>query len=416
MSEGDATPGGNLRAVTPTPSFEEIVLAQDRIRGGVVETPLEHSAALSELLGAEIWTKPEYRQRTGSFKERGARNALARLGETRGVIAASAGNHALALAYHGRELGIPTTVVMPRFAPLVKRQRCAAYGARVLLHGDDIQQAKVLADELVASEGLDYVHGFDGRDVIAGAGTIGLELAEQRPDLDAVIVPVGGAGLIAGVGLAMKTLRPACEIVGVEPDACPSFARAMELGEPEPAATRPTLADGLAVPTVGTNAFALARTVVDRTVTVDEESIALAILRLLEMERAVVEGGGAATLAAFLAGRLDDLKGKRVALLLCGGNIDPAVLGRIIVHGLVADGRLLRFRATISDRPGGLARFTADLAETGASVRQIAHERAFAHADVSTVDVEVVAEASDRAHAEAIVGDLRNRGYAVTGS
>lgn len=396
------------------PTFEEIVLARDRIRGGLRPTPLELSSALSELTGTEMWCKPEYRQRTGSFKERGARNALARLGPgVPGVIAASAGNHALALAFHGRELGIPTTVVMPRFAPLVKRARCAEYGARVLLHGDDIAEAKGLADELAAAEGLVYVHGFDGRDVIAGAGTIGLELAEELPDLDAVIVPIGGAGLIAGVGLALKTLRPGCEIVGVEPDACPSFAQAMKVGYPERAGTRPTLADGLAVPTVGASAFALARTVVDRWLTVDEEHIALAILRLLELERAVVEGGGAAGLAAFLAGSLDDLKGKKVAVLVCGGNLDPAVLGRIIEHGLAADGRLLRFRATISDRPGGLARFTADLAATGASVRQVAHERAFARADVSTVDVEVVAEASDRAHGVRILADLEASGYPV---
>ncbi|RYG42460.1 pyridoxal-phosphate dependent enzyme [bacterium] len=206
------------------PNINDISEAADRIAGGVVRTRCHYSGALSDITGCRVWVKPEYRQRTGSFKERGARNALLRLpAGTEGVIAASAGNHALALAWHARDLGIPVTVVMPRFAPMAKQGRCREYGARVLLHGDDIQQAKILADELVESERLTYVHGFDGFDVIAGQGTIGLEIADDVPTADAVIVPIGGAGLIAGVGLAIKERLPSCRVVGVEPSHAASF-------------------------------------------------------------------------------------------------------------------------------------------------------------------------------------------------
>lgn len=397
----------------PSVTFEAIVAARERIAGGVVLTPCGESPALSELTHCRVFPKAEYLQRTGSFKERGARNALLLLPETQkrvGVIAASAGNHALALAFHGRDLGIPVTVVMPTVAPLIKQSRCRALGARVLLHGDNIGEAKELADRLVAEEGLAYVHGFDGADVIAGAGTLGLEILDQVPDADAIVVPVGGGGLIAGLGLATKRLRPECEIVGVETLRSASFTAALGAGAPVAATVGATLADGLAVPCVGGRAFEIARRVVDRVVRVDEEAVALAILRLVELEKGVVEGAGATPLAALLAGELPDLAGKRVVLCLCGGNIDPTVLGRVIEHGLAVDGRLARFTAVISDRPGGLARLTSALAETGASVKQIVHERAFASADVSAVEVQCVVETRDRAHAEAVLARLRGIG------
>jgi threonine dehydratase len=397
-------------------TFESIVAARERIAGGVINTPCSESPLLSDLCGCRVFPKLEYLQRTGSFKERGARNALLLLSEAQrraGVTAASAGNHALALAYHGRDLGIPVTVVMPIFAPLVKQERARSFGAKVLLQGMNIGEAKVKADELVEREGLTYVHGFDGADVIAGQGTMGLEIMEQVPDADAVIVPIGGAGLIAGLGIAVKKLRPETEIIGVEPQNAASYKAAHDVGHPILTHLEPTLGDGLAVPTVGPRAFAIAREVVDRIITVDEGRIALAILRLLELEKGVVEGAGATPLAALMSGRLPDLKGKKVVLALCGGNIDPGVLGRVIERGLVQGGRLAQFRAVISDRPGGLALLAETIAETGASVQQITHERAFASADVSKVEVTCTVETRDSEHFARLRKALRQNGILV---
>jgi threonine dehydratase len=294
---------------------------------------------------------------------------------------------------------------MPVIAPLVKQSRCRELGADVILFGSNIGEAKAKADEFVAL-GATYVHGFDDPAVIAGAGTVGLELMDQAQELDAIVVPVGGAGLVAGLGVAAKRIRPEIQIIGVEPESAPSYLRAWQVGTPMMADILPTLADGLAVPMVGVNAFAIARNVVDRVVTVDEASIALAILRLLELEKGVVEGAGAIGLAALLAGKLPELAGKRVALVLCGGNIDPAVLGRVIEMGLVADGRLAQFKTTISDRPGGLAMLTKTLADLGASIKQITHERAFGGADVSKVEVECTIETRDRQHLNEVLAAL----------
>ena len=397
-------------------TLESIVAARHRIAGGVVRTPCEESPALSEICGCRVFSKREYLQRTGSFKERGARHALLQLGDQarqKGVVAASAGNHALALAYHGRDLGIPVTVVMPVFAPLVKQSRARGLGAKVILFGDNIHEAKTEADRRVEAEGLTYVHGFDGPEVIAGQGTLGLEILDQVPDADAIIVPIGGAGLIAGLGLAVKAVRPATQIIGVEPENAASYLAACAAGEPLLADMKPTLGDGLAVPIVGPNAFEIARRVIDRTVTVNEEALALAILRLVELEKGVVEGSGAAPLAALMSGKLDDLDGKKVVIVLCGGNIDPAVLGRVIEHGLVADGRLTQLDVVISDRPGGLARLAQTMAEMGASVKQITHERAFTTPDVSRVQVRCVVETRDAAHAQRLREKLRAEGMEV---
>ncbi|RLS22360.1 MAG: threonine/serine dehydratase, partial [Planctomycetota bacterium] len=331
--------------------FADIVAARQRIAGGVLVTPCVESPALSAITGAQIFCKLEYQQRAGSFKERGACNALLLLSaeeRSRGVIAASAGNHALALALHGKRLGIPVTVVMPMHAPLVKQRRCRELGARVLNHGDNIAEARSRADLLVADERLTYINGFNDAAIVAGQGTVGLEILEQVHDLDAIVVPIGGAGLIAGIALATKELAPRVKIVGVEPSRCASFAAAMAAGKPVRVSSVATLADGLAVPEVGARSFEIARTRVDEWVAVDENAIALAILRLAELEKGVVEGAGAAPLAAFLAGKLDSLKGKRVALVLCGGNIDPLVFSRVIEQGLAVDGRLVKFSAVIS--------------------------------------------------------------------
>jgi threonine dehydratase len=397
--------------------FEDILAARERIAGGVFVTPCVESPALSAITGAEVHVKLEYEQRTGSFKERGACNALMQLGpeeRARGVIAASAGNHALALAWHGKRLGIPVTVVMPVHAPMVKQRRCAELGARVLNAGETIADARTRADELVAAERLTYVNGFNDHAIVAGQGTVGLEILEQVPGTEAIVVPVGGGGLIAGLALATKTLRPAVRVVGVEPERCASYAAALAAGRPVRVESGPTLADGLAVPEVGARSFEIARTRVDEMVTVTEDAIALAILRLAELEKGVVEGAGAAPLAAFLAGKLPGLRGKRVVLVLCGGNIDPLVFSRVIEHGLAVDGRLVKFTAIISDRPGGLADLAATLAKAGASVQQIHHERTFGEADVSTVTVQCVVEVRDRAHAESLYASLGARGVRVT--
>lgn len=356
---------------------------------------------LSELFGCRILCKQEYMLPTGSFKERGARNALEQLNSDqrrRGVIAASAGNHALALAYHSKKLSIPATVVMPRFAPMIKQGRCRALDANVILSGDNIAEAKLAADKLVERDGLTYIHGFDGAEVIAGQGTVALEVLEQVPDVDAVIVPVGGGGLIAGMGLVLKSMKPSVEVIGVEPIRAASFAAALKAGAPVQIEMSPTLADGLSVPRVGPRAFELARRYTDQVLQVDEESISLAILRLLELQKGVVEGAGAAPLAALVSGQLQHLKGKTVVLVLCGGNIDPAVLGRVIDYGLVVDGRLTQFVLEISDRPGGLNELTSVLASAGASIQQVTHERAFGGADISRVQVICRLETRDAAH------------------
>jgi threonine dehydratase len=394
-------------------TFRDIEQARERIKGAIYLSPCPHSIPLSELTGMEISCKREHLQRTGSFKERGARNALAQLPldqQKRGVIAASAGNHAQALAYQGELLGVPATVVMPKFAPLIKITNCQKLGAKVVLHGQDFGEAKARAHEIAKEQGLAYIDGFDDPAIIAGQGTIGIEIVEQVPDVDVVVVPVGGGGLIAGIALAVKTLRPQTKIVAVEGDNVASFSAALEAGKPTRIGLRPTLADGLAIPQIGANAFEVARKNVDLTVTVTEEQIAIAILRLVELEKSVVEGGGATPLAACLSGKLKEFLGKRVVLLFSGGNIDPNILSRVIERGLVADGRLGRFTAVISDRPGGLADLAAQIAASGASIKQVVHDRAFASSDVSAVRVQCTVETRDRRHLEDLRAQLRSHG------
>jgi threonine dehydratase len=394
-------------------TFQDIEAARKRIADAVYYSPCLPSIPLSELTETEIFCKLDNLQRTGSFKERGARNALAQLSQEqqkRGVIAASAGNHAQALAYQGRLLGIPATVVMPKFAPLLKITNCQKLGATVVLHGNDFGEAKARADGIAKEKGLGYIDGYDDPAIIAGQGTMGLEIVEQIPDLQAVIIPVGGGGLLAGVSLAIKTLRPKVKIVAVEAENVASFSAALETSKPTKIAMRPTLADGLAIPKVGSNAFQIARPLVDLVVIVSEEQIALAILRLIELQKSVVEGAAATTLAACMSGKLKELRGKRVVLLLCGGNIDPNVLSRVIESGLVADGRLGRFTAVISDRPGGLAELAAQIASTGASIKQVVHDRAFASSDVSAVNVLCTVETRDHKHLAELRARLKSRG------
>jgi threonine dehydratase len=398
-------------------TFSDIEAAASRIQGPIVHTPCPASIALSEITGCQIFCKLEQLQRTGSFKERGARNALLLLSgdqKRRGVIAASAGNHALGVAYHSQLLRIPATVVMPQYAPLTKVVNCRRFGAAVILHGNNIAEARTHADKIAAENGQTYINGFDDPAIIAGQGTIGLEIVRQVPDLEAVIIPIGGAGLAAGVALAVKQLKPEVTLIGVEPLRAASFTAALQAGKPVEIEMKPTLADGLSVPRVGDNAFGLARGRISRTVLVGEHDLARAVLRLMELEKAVLEGAGAAPLAACLAGLVPELSGKRVVLLLCGGNIDLNTLDRVIERGLASDGRLCRFTATISDRPGGLARFAGLIAEEGASIIDIAHDRAFADEDISTVAVHCVIETRDALHISALRARLIAEGFPLS--
>jgi threonine dehydratase len=397
------------RAIT----LEDIQAARKRIEGAVYYSPCPSSVPLSELTAMKIFTKLDYEQRTGSFKERGARNALIQLApdqQQRGVIAASAGNHAQALAYQGKLLRIPATVVMPKYAPLIKIGNCEKLGATVILYGRDFSEAKEKAHEIANERGLAYIDGYDDPAIIAGQGTMGMEILEQVPEVDAVVVPVGGGGLLAGVALAVKSLRPQTKVIAVEADHVASFSAAIQAGKPTRIEMQPTLADGLAIAQVGVNAFATAAPLVDRIVVVSEEQIAISVLRILELEKGVVEGAAATPLAACLSAQLPELAGKRVVLLLCGGNIDPNVLSRVIERGLVADGRLARFTAIISDRPGGLADLAAKIASAGASIKQVVHDRAFAGSDVSAVHVQCTVETRNHAHLAQLRARLQESG------
>ncbi len=397
-------------------TLDEVLTAQLRLEGALALTPCTESIPLSELTGSRIYCKREYLQRTGSFKERGARNALSQLTPEQarlGVIAASAGNHALGLAWHGRALGIPVTVVMPRFAPLVKVATCRRLGANVLLHGDTFEEARAQATTLAAQKQLTYLHPFDDVRVIAGQGTLALEILEQVPDMEAVVIPVGGGGLLAGVATVLRALKPDVLIIGVEPENAACFSAGLRAGEPVPVKTRFTLADGLAVAQAGAKTLAIAAPLVDRVVTVKEDALALAILRLAELEKAVVEGAGAAPLAALLSEQLPELKGKRVVLPLTGGNIDPLAHSRVVEKGLVADGRMYRFDVLISDRPGGLAHLSGVLANAGANVTEIVHNRTFAGPDLSTVHVLCTVETRDRAHITEINQRLAEEGISL---
>ncbi len=396
--------------------LEDIEAARDRIADGVSVTPCEESIPLSELCNNTIFCKLDYLQRTGSFKERGARNALFLLDEkqrSHGVIAASAGNHALGLAYHGGLLNIPVTVVMPKFSPLIKVFTCQQLKANVIQHGDTFVEARDFANKYAEEHHLSYIHGFDDPGIIAGQGTMGLEILDQVEDVDAIVVPIGGGGLIAGIALAVKSKCPEVQIIGVEAENTACYSAALKEGQPVAIVGKATLADGLAVGKVGELSFDLARQHVDKVVQVNEQALALAIVRLIELEKSVVEGAAAAPLAAFISGKLEMLKNKRVVLTLCGGNIDLTILDRVLELGLVTDGRLCRFTAIISDRPGGLATLAEAIASTGASIKDIVHDRAFSGPDVTEVRTICIVETNNRDHIQRVIEAVEDSGIKV---
>ncbi|HKB25502.1 MAG TPA: threonine ammonia-lyase [Methylomirabilota bacterium] len=389
--------------------------ARRRLQGAIYETPCPYSQTLSELSGARCFVKLENLQMTGSFKERGAANLLLQLeaaARARGVVAASAGNHGLAVAFHAARLGIPAVIVMPEWAPLIKVTSSRRYGAEVILHGANYDEAYARAREVEAERGLAFVHPFDDPRVIAGQGTLGLELLEQRAEMDAVLVPVGGGGLIGGVALAIKSHRPSVRVIGVQAAALAAMRGALEARARVTLPAASSIADGIAVRQVGEQTLALAQKYVDEIVTVDEEELANAILLLLEIEKTVVEGAGAAPLAALLNRPLD-LAGRNVVLVLSGGNIDVTVISRIIERGLVKDGRLVRLGVLLHDRPGALARLTALIAQERANIVHIEHDRAFAHGGIGETQVELTLETSGRAQIDALTQRLVAAGYRV---
>ncbi len=398
-----------------TVDLATIRAAAARLHGHLRPSPCLASPGLSRLCGGQVYLKQDQLQLTGSFKERGARNKLSQLDlaqRARGVITASAGNHALGLAWHGQQLGIPVTVVMPLQAPLVKSARCRAFGAEVLHRGEHYEDARTAALALSAESGKLFIHGFEDDDIISGQGTIGLEIIAEVPAVEVVVVPVGGGGLIAGIGTALKALKPAVRLVAVEARNAPTIGAALAHGAPCRTLPRPTLADGLAVGAMGERCFAIARALVDQVVTVDEARIASAILTLMEIERTVVEGAGAVALAAAMGGGLE-LKGATAVLVLGGGNIDVSVMAHIIERGLVHDGRLCRIAVQLDDRPGALARLLALVAATGASVQEVTHDRLFGAENLARVRVAVIAETRDHAHVRALIAALGEGGFAV---
>jgi len=389
--------------------------ARARLRDAIYQTPCPYSQTLSELTGARCHVKLENLQMTGSFKERGAANLLLQLDATerrRGVVAASAGNHGLAVAFHAARLGIPAAIVMPTYAPLIKVTSARRYGAEVVLHGANFDEAYERARAMSDERGAVFVHPFDDPRVVAGQGTLGLELLEQVDGLDAVLVPVGGGGLIAGVALAIKAHRPSVRVIGVQAAAVPAMQRSLQARERVRVPAGATIADGIAVRQCGEVTFELVARLIDEMVTVDEEELANAVQLLLEIEKTVVEGAGAAPLAALLNRPLG-LDNQRVALVLSGGNIDVTMLARIIERGLVKDGRMVRLGVVLRDRPGALARLTALIAEERVNILQIEHDRAFSRQAIGATEVALTLETSGRKQIDALKLRLEAGGYSV---
>ncbi len=375
-------------------TFEDIVAARERIRKTIYLSPCAYSETISQMTGNSVFFKLENLQMTGSFKERGGLNRILTLSQEekkRGVIAASAGNHGMAVAFHCQRLGIPATIVIPVHAPLIKATSVRRYGARTQMWGDDYDLAFDEAQRISREEGLTFIHGFDDPWVVSGQGTLGLELHEQNPELDAVVVPIGGGGLIGGVALALKELQPSIRIIGVQTEGLPSMKTALSKGRVVQIDPATTIADGIAVRRVGKIPLELTRKYVDEIVTVSEGEIANAVLLLLEIEKTVAEGAAAAPLAA-LVNRKVTFNGKKVALIVSGGNIDVNLVSRIIEKGLIQDGRLTRLSVVIPDRPGYLARLAQRVAEEGANILDISHARGFGEIGVGETEVELTIE------------------------
>ena len=395
------------------PTIDDIRAAAERIRGAVIRTPMLVSRTLSEIIGAEVWLKFENLQFTAAYKERGALNKLLQLTpeeRARGVIAASAGNHAQAVAYHAKRLGIPATIVMPATTPTVKVTQTAGHGATVVLHGAMFDDAYARARELALENGYVFVHPFDDPQIIAGAGTVALEMLDEAPDLDMFVIPIGGGGLMSGVSIASRAIRPDIELIGVEAELYPSMKCAiqdcrMPLGGD-------TLAEGIAVKQPGELTSRILREHANDVVLVSERDLERAVAMLVGIEKTVVEGAGAAGLAAMLSDR-DRFTGKKVATILCGGNIDTHLLANVLVRDLVRQGRIARLHVAAHDQPGALAAITAKVYEAGVNVIEINHSRIFTRLPAKDTMIEVECEARDPQSIDDVVARLEAAGFRV---
>jgi len=390
--------------------IQDIERAAARLQGQLLATPCVESRTLSDIVGAQVFLKFENLQFTASFKERGACNKLVDLSEggVQGVVAMSAGNHAQGVAYHAQRLGMKATIVMPRFTPGVKIERTRSFGADVVLHGDTLDAARAHAFELSERDGLAFVHPYDDEAIMAGQGTVALEMLDAVPDLDMLVVSVGGGGLIAGMAIAARARKPDIEIVGVQTTRFPAMVNAVQ-GTRHVQGTS-TIAEGIAVGTPGVLTQAIIESHVDDLLLVDEGDIEQAVLMLLEIEKTLVEGAGAAGLAALIR-HPARFQGKKVGLVLSGGNIDPLLLAAIIERGMVRAGRLARLRVSARDVPGMLARITTTVAEAGANIDEVHHQRAFTMLAAQNVEIELVLQTRGREHLAAVLAALRQSGF-----
>lgn len=396
-----------------TVTLDDVRAAAARISGAVERTPSARSRTLSLVLGREVVVKFENLQFVAAFKERGALNKLLLLPDderARGVVAMSAGNHAQAVAHHATRLGIDATIVMPAATPFVKRHRTEVLGARVVLTGEDLTEAKAEADRIAEEEGRVFVHPYDDPAIVAGQGTVALELLDDHPEIDALLVPVGGGGLLAGMAVAARALRPDLRIVGVQSERWPSMAAA--LADQDPVLDGPTIAEGIAVPAAGLLTRRLIAEHVDEIVTVGDESVEEAMNLLLEIEKVVIEGAGAAGVAALLE-HPDLLRGRTVGVVLSGGNVDPRLLASVIMRGLVRSGRLVRLEIQIPDQPGVLGHVASVVGKAGANIVEIVHDRMFLDVPARSAEIEVVMETFDHAHVDLVVAALADAGYAA---
>ncbi|HEX4197046.1 MAG TPA: threonine ammonia-lyase [Caulobacteraceae bacterium] len=392
-----------------TLAFAQIEAAAERLKGHIERTPCRHSKTLSQITGAEVWVKFENLQFTASFKERGALNKLLQINDRgRGVIAASAGNHSQGLAYHGQQLGVPVTIVMPRATPFVKVQQTRAFGAEVVLQGDTYEEASAHAETLCEERELIFVHPFNDVDVMAGQGTIALEMLEDAPDLEVLPVPIGGGGLIAGVATAAKHVSPDISIVGVEPASYPSFTARMNgvravLGGQ-------TIAEGIQVKQVGDLTYAMVRPLIDSVLLVEEPSLERAIALYCNVEKTICEGAGAASLAALIE-HPHAFRGKKVGLILSGGNIDPRLLASVLTRELVRDQRLVSLKIIGDDRPGLLANVSAVIGGRGANIVEVSHNRLALDVPAKGAEFDIMIETRDARHTAEVVEALREAGY-----
>lgn len=393
--------------------LEDIEQARVRIREVVVDTPCLPSRTFSEELGVQAWFKYETLQLTGAFKVRGAYNKISALPRPKGVITASAGNHAQGVAFSAAQSGVPSTIVMPKTTPLIKIENTRRLGGQVVLAGEIFDEAYEEARRMEAAEGLIFVHPFEDEEVIAGQGTIGLEILEQAPETEALVVPIGGGGLISGIALAVKETRPDIKIYGVQTEAAPAMAESFRAGRVVVCPAARSVADGIAVKRPGERTFEYIRRYVDDVVTVSEEEIRTAIIRLIETGKTVTEGAAAVTLAAVSGQKIPGLEGRRVVMLLSGSNIDTALLGHIIDRSMADNHRLVRFRTHVPDRPGALAELLTVIGRNGGNVLRIQHDRVFMHGGFWEAQVDLTLETRNQQHICELKTAMGERGYKV---